>query len=341
MYSHLIEPTRAFGQPPVSGVIRQSLDDFVVDEVLGFELDGEGEHVCLHMRKRGMNTEEVARRIAKLAGVRQMDVSYAGLKDRYAVTTQWFSIYLSNKPEPDWHSLESEELTIVEVSRHGRKLRRGTLKANRFTLVVRQLQGDTVLLSERLEKVKTQGVPNYFGEQRFGRANLDRASDLFAKRIKVRDRHKKGMYFSAARSALFNAVLAYRVELATWNQAMVGEVMMLDGSHSVFNADEVDDTLIQRLREFDIHPTGPLWGRGRLATADEVLELEEQVLEPYFDWREGLENAGLKQERRALRLLPANMTWVLAEDALRLSFELPSGTYATSVLREITELTVS
>ncbi len=341
MYSHLIEPIRAFGQPPVSGVIRQSPDDFVVDEILGFELDGDGEHVCLRVQKRGMNTEEVSRRIAKLAGVRQMDVSYAGLKDRHAVTTQWFSIYLSNKPEPDWYSLESDELTIVKLTRHGRKLRRGTLKANRFTLVLRQIDGDVTLLAERLAQVKAQGVPNYFGEQRFGRANLARASDLFAKRIKVRDRHKKGMYLSAARSALFNAVLAYRVEQATWNRVLAGEVMMLDGSHSVFNADEVDDTLIRRVCEFDIHPTGPLWGRGRLATAGEVLALEEQVLEPYFDWCEGLENAGLKQERRSLRLLPSNMSWTEEEGALTLSFELASGTYATSVLREITELVVS
>jgi len=325
----------ALGKPEASGVIRSQPEDFQVDEDLGFELTGEGEHACLHIRKRNANTDFIAKQIARLAGVKNMDVSYAGLKDRNAVTTQWFSIYLSSKPEPDWTQLNCDEVEVIAVKRHNRKLRRGSLKGNHFKLVVRELQGDTSLLEQRLQTISNSGVPNYFGEQRFGRDNLAKATGLFNAEFKVKDRNKRSMYLSAARSAIFNEVLSKRVAAASWNQAVEGDLMMLDGSHSVFSVETVDDEIKRRIAEFDIHPTGSLWGRGRLATAAAAQQLEQQCADSFALFCDGLEKAGMKQERRALRLPVSNLEWQLDDNSLSLSFFLSSGSYATSVLREI------
>lgn len=325
----------ALGKPETSGVIRRQPEDFQVDEDLGFELTNEGEHVCLHVRKRNSNTDFIAKQIARLAGVKNMDVSYAGLKDRYAVTTQWFSVYLSNKPEPDWSQLNCDEVEVFEVVRHNRKLRRGSLKGNHFKLVVRELQGDTDFFEQRLQTVSVNGAPNYFGEQRFGRDNLAKATGMFNAEFKVKDRNKRSMYFSAARSAIFNEVLSRRVAAANWNQPLAGDVMMLNGSHSVFSVDAVDDEIKRRAAEFDIHPTGPLWGRGRLSTAADAQQLEQDCADSFALFCDGLEQAGMKQERRALRLPIGNLEWQLDDNSLSLRFFLTSGSYATSVLREL------
>lgn len=329
----------ALGKPEATGAIRTTPEDFQVNEIPGFELSGEGEHVCLHIRKRNSNTAFVAKQIARLADVKNMDVSYAGLKDRNAVTTQWFSVYLSNKPEPDWSLLNNDEIEVLSVCRHNRKLRRGALKGNRFKIIVRELQGDKEALEQRLQQIKTNGVPNYFGEQRFGRNNLEQASAMFSGQIKVRNRDKRSLYLSAARSAIFNEVLSQRVAAGNWNQALDGDVMMLNGSHSIFHAEIADETIHQRVAEHDIHPTGPLWGRGSLATTANALVLEQQVVESFQDWCHGLEQAGMKQERRALRLPVVDFSWIIEQDKLELSFFLPAGCYATSVLRELINYT--
>lgn len=324
-----------YAPPTVSGKIRSTPEDFQVDEVLGFEPSGEGEHACLLIRKRNTNTAFVAEQLARLAGIKPMDVSYAGLKDRHALTTQWFSLYLSNKPEPDWTKLNSAEIEVLQVTRHNRKLRRGTLQGNRFTLIVRELQGDLATLEPRLQRIATQGVPNYFGEQRFGYDNLDKVTAMFEGRIKVHDRNKRSMYLSSARSAIFNQLLSQRVAAGSWSSGLNGDMMMLDGSHSVFLAEEIDATLIQRLQEQDIHPTGPLWGKGELPSRGEVQALEQPLRELYPLFCNGLEQAGMKQERRALRLPVRELQWQIMAETLTLSFFLPSGSYATVVMREL------
>jgi len=331
----------ALGVPEASGLIRTAPEDFQVDEDLGFELTGEGEHVCLHIRKRNANTDFIAKQIARLAGVKSMDVSYAGLKDRHAVTTQWFSIYLANKPEPNWSQLNSDEVEVVKVLRHNRKLRRGSLKGNHFKLVLRELVGDQVLLEQRLQTISTMGVPNYFGEQRFGRDNLAKATGMFKAEFKVKDRNKRSMYLSAARSAIFNEVLSTRVAAGNWDQALAGDLMMLDGSHSVFAVETVDDEIRRRIAEHDIHPSGPLWGRGRLSTTADALQLEQQCAEKFALFCNGLEHAGMKQERRALRLPVRDLSWQFDEANLSLNFFLPSGCYATAVLRELINYTAN
>ena len=329
----------AAGPPPVAGLLRHRPEDFVVDEVLGFEPDGEGEHVLVRLQKRGANTDWAARQLARLAGVRPAAVGYAGLKDRHAVTSQWFSVQLAGRGEPDWSALAGEGLEVLAAARHRRKLRRGALAGNRFELVLRQLSGETGELEGRLQTVVERGVPNYFGAQRFGRGggNLERAEALFAGRLHERNRTRRGLYLSAARSFLFNQVLSRRVAEGSWDRALTGEVLVLAGSRSFFLAETPDAETERRLAEGDIDPSGPLWGRGELPSRGAARELEEAVVEPFPLFREGLEAAGMDQERRPLRLRPEGLEGGLEDGgrSLRLRFTLPAGAYATTVLREL------
>ncbi len=328
----------AHGGPLATGVIRHCPEDFIVDEIAGFEVDGEGEHVVLRIRKRNTNTDWLARQLARLAGVPARDVGYAGLKDRQAVTTQWFSVCLAGREEPDWADLNSEDISVLQVQRHSRKLRRGALRGNRFELRIREFAADAAQLDDRLRTIQARGVPNYFGEQRFGidGANLEQARAMFeGKRIK--SRHQRSMYLSAARSLLFNHLLAQRVERQSWNRAIPGDVMLLAGSNSYFVIDEVDDEIRRRVADFDIHPGGILWGRGRTESRGEAAALEAALAECFPLFCEGLERAGLKAARRALRVRPENLQWTHRPDRkqLELRFELPPGAYATAILREI------
>ncbi len=327
----------AYGQLHARGRLRATPEDFQVREEMDFAPDGAGEHVWLWVRKRGANTDWVARQLARRAGVPPGAVSYAGLKDRHAVTEQWFSVHLPGKADPDWSAGPGSDFAVLEATRHSRKLRRGALRGNAFRIVVRELGGDPAELAARFERIAATGVPNYFGEQRFGRegGNLERAAAMLEGREKVRDRQQRGLYLSAARSALFNAVLARRVVEGTWNQALPGEVLMLAGSHSIFAIEEADDAIRQRIAAFDLHPTGPLWGVGELLSTGAARDLETAVaaLLPLF--RDGLAAAGLEQERRALRLMVRDATLEWSEPGVAvLDFRLPAGAYATTVLRE-------
>lgn len=325
----------AHGGPALSGVMRAQPEDFFVDEDLGFVPEGQGEHFFLRVEKRGANTDFVAKELARYAGLSPDAVSYAGMKDRHAVTRQTFSVHLPGKTDPDWNALRHDEFQILEAPRHNRKLKRGALRGNRFVLRLRELRGDRAAADNILQAIRARGVPNYFGEQRFGRDgdNLDRARAMFAgKRV---PRHIQGILISSARSAIFNAVLAERVTRESWDRPMQGEVWMLDGSHSVFGPEELTPDLERRLAEFDIHPTGPMWGRGELRSRDAVLELEQAALAVLPGLTEGLEREGLKQERRSLRLRPENFAWTWSDESLELSFGLPAGAYATVVVREL------
>jgi len=330
----------AHGQPTLSGRLRAVPEDFQVREEIPFTLEGAGEHVWLWVRKRGANTDWVARRLAERAGVPPGAVSYAGLKDRHAVTEQWFSVHLPGRAEPDWSANPDSEFIVLNAVRHTRKLRRGALSGNAFRITLRDLAGDPDQLAARLNLVAATGVPNYFGEQRFGHegGNLEQAEAMLRGELKVRDRHQRGLYLSAARSALFNAVLARRVTDGTWNQPLPGEVLMLAGSHSIFAVDEVDETIRQRVAAFDLHPTGPLWGTGILRSGGPVRALEEAVAATLPVFRDGLAAAGLEQERRALRLAVRDATLEFPEPGVAvLAFRLPAGAYATTVLRELIE----
>jgi tRNA pseudouridine13 synthase len=326
----------AHGGPPLRGRMRASAEDFEVDEVLGFSADGHGEHALLRIEKRDANTEWVAQQLARAAGVAPMSVGYSGLKDRHAVTRQTFSVHLPGRPDPDWHALDIEGVRFLEVSRHSRKLKRGVHRSNRFRIRLCEIEGDRQAAELRFAALARDGVPNYFGEQRFGRngENLRGAHALFAGQRMGRS--QRGFALSAARSWLFNRVLAKRVADASWNQPLSGEVWMLCGTHSIFGPQRVDEELRERLARGDIDPTGPLWGRGELRSEAEVAAIETEVAQSEAALAEGLCNNDLRQERRSLRLQPIEFghEW-LPDGSLVLSFALPSGTFATSVLREI------
>lgn len=328
----------AFGAPLLTAKIRTTPDDFQVDELPAFEPSGEGEHLLLTLRKRGANTVHVAKVLARWAGLPDMAVSYAGMKDRHAVTTQRFSVHLPKRIAPDPALLASDEIEVVESTWHNRKLQRGALAGNRFKLVLRDVQGDAAAIDERLSLIAARGLPNWFGEQRFGRdgGNVPAALAMFGGRRMRPD--QRSLLLSAARSALFNQVLAERVAQGNWDAPLDGEVWMLDGSRSVFGPEPFTDLLADRLARFDIHPSGPLWGEGELRSSEAAAALELAAVsdEQSLALRAGLEGARLKQERRALRLRPAMLQhqW-LQPDVLELSFALPPGCYATAVLHEL------
>lgn len=333
---------RAYGDSVLRARFRSVPEDFVVEELPGFEPSGEGEHLLLEIEKRGMNTAFVAKLLARWADIAEMGVGYAGLKDRHAVTRQRFSVHLPKRIAPDLAALASDDLRVLSATWHSRKLPRGALAGNRFDLLLRDVRGDTDAIASRLQAIRAGGVPNYFGEQRFGHGhdNIEQALRLFAG-ARVR-REQRSIYLSAARSHLFNAVLAARISAGDWQGGREGEVWMLDGSQSVFGPEPMTDALAQRCAAQDIHATGPLWGRGELRSQGAVLALEQAALAPFTVIREGLEAAGLKQERRALRVPVQALEWQWpAPDQLRLSFQLPPGSYATEVLAELGEVSAS
>lgn len=306
----------AYGKPSARAKFRTELLDFIVVEQLGFELADEGEHLCLEIKKRGENTQWVADKLAKFLNVKSMDVGFCGMKDRHAETTQWFSVYLPREPEDtDWNrfkTLFELDVEILRKTRHTKKLRRGAHQGNAFKICLRDLlQQET--LEERLRKISEHGVPNYFGEQRFGRGgnNLTMAHRWLVDGETIRNRSKRSMAMSAARSYLFNLVLSERVKQNNWFKNVDGDVVENGCA------------------------TAPLWGRGRSKSTGAALALETEALAPFSRWCDQLEHVGLHQERRSLQLMPKHFCWDWQDSSLTLSFVLPPGQFATSVLREI------
>jgi tRNA pseudouridine13 synthase len=331
----------AWGGPAGSGRIRMQPEDFQVFEIPIVSPDGQGEHCWVHVRKRNSNTEWVARQLARFAGVTPSAVSYAGLKDRNAVTEQWFSVQLPGRPDPDWTSLTGQDFEVLTAKRHSRKLKTGALLGNRFCLRIRDVKATTAMLEARLQQVSAGGFPNYFGTQRFGHggANLVEAERLFKSPQSRLSRHKRGLYLSAVRAALFNQVLAARINDDCWNSALSGDALQLDGKSACFVADSIDDVIGHRLSNLEIHPTGPLCGDGDAMVTGEAARYEANVLKPYSEWVEGLKRFRLAAARRSLRIVPAGLQWRCDTDgSWVLEFSLPSGSYATSLLREIFEL---
>lgn len=326
----------ACGAVPLIARLRVAPEDFIVEEILGYDADGAGEHALLWVEKRGANTDWVARELARFAEVPPVNVGYAGLKDRHAVTRQAFSVQLPGRPDPDWSAFPHAEVKVLAATRHSRKLKRGALRGNRFVLTLREVCGEREAAERVLQQIAARGVPNYFGEQRFGRegGNLAQARAMFAGRRM--DRDKRSILLSAARSQIFNSVLAARVEQGTWDTALPGEIWSLAGSRSWFGPEPFGDALAGRLAQGDIHPSGPLWGEGEPPATDVVGALERQVAAEHADLAEGLVKARMEHERRALRLMPKDLRWRWLDDAtLELAFELPAGAYATAVIREL------
>lgn len=331
-----IELPYAFGGAPLAGRLRATPDDFFVDELVGFSATGSGEHWLVHIEKRAANTAWAVKRIATFAGLTERDIGYAGMKDRHAVTRQYFSVPVKKGVTLDWKSFADADVRILSAQRHARKVQRGALSGNRFVIVVRDIAGERDAADAVLSQIQHRGVPNYFGEQRFGRGggNIDKARAMFSGHRF--ERNERSILLSAARSEIFNAVLAQRVDQQNWDRAMTGDVFQLDGRSAIFGPEPIDEVLIDRLHRGEIHPTGPLWGRGDLRCTDSVAALEREVAASHADLCDGVAAAGMDQERRALRIRPRDLEWQWVEGgALSVAFSLPAGAYATSTLREV------
>lgn len=325
----------AYGSPAGEGEIRVLPEDFIVEETLSFEPSGNGEHVFLQIQKTGENTEFVARQLARFAQVRQRDIGFAGLKDRHAVTTQWFSVWLPKGEELNWQDFSNETIKVLTVTRHARKLKRGVLANNRFILTIRNWRGDEENTITQLNAIKNHGVPNYYGLQRFGHLgqNVVKALEMFAgKKI---GREQRSLYLSAARSFLFNQLLSTRIDEQNWASGLEGDVFMIEGSRSLFPCDMIDETISRRLAENQLHPTGTLFGKGNTRLTSTALMLEQNLFQKFSSFTQGLLEFDLETDRRALRVMLQNLTWQFGENTLKLSFNLPAGSYATSMLREI------
>ncbi len=325
-----------YGSPSGTGKLRSLPEDFKVYEDLSFEPSGAGEHVFLQIQKNGENTEFIARELARFTNVRQGDIGYAGLKDRYAIATQWFSAWLPGKSEPDWTAFETGNIKVLQTHRHARKLKRGVLSGNRFEIVIRDWRGDLEKTIEQLTLIKTGGIANYYGEQRFGNhgQNVNKALAMFSgDRVK---RAQRSLYLSAARSYLFNQILSGRIIRGTWNLAIPGDTFMFDRSQSHFKSLEPDPEILLRVATNAIHPTGALWGKGEVDVSADALIIEQAVIEANLELAQGLISNGVEKARRALRVNVENLEWqFIGNSALKLRFSLPAGSYATALLREI------
>jgi tRNA pseudouridine13 synthase len=332
----------------VSAKLKTLAEDFIVEEHIPVEFSGEGEHCWIYVKKTGCNTDWIAQQLARYCGVKKMAVAYAGLKDRHAVTSQWFSVQLPGKPAPQWSNFESfiaekgsaEKIQVLQSFRHNRKLQRGALKSNQFKITLRDLSDTSnetfEVLKQRCDAIAKHGVANYFGSQRFGRnySNLDQAIKLFSNPGFKLARHKRSIYLSAARSWLFNSILSARVNLAIWDRRLPGDVFMLDKKSACFK-DDADAGLDGRLDRNEIHPTAILWGEGDTMARLDAAALESQILDKFPVYLAGLLSARLQAQHRACRVVPGQLECYRQDDDFIVSFTLPAGSYATVVLGEI------
>lgn len=373
MFQEATNPPPAHGVALFNAVFKQSAADFQVYEELNIDFSGAGEHLYLQVEKSSMNTDEVLSFIQACYSLGSADVGLCGLKDRHSVSTQWFSVRTNevaelfvdkvstfNQQQADqWGEDDTQlkSMQLIRSERHSRKLRRGAHRCNHFDITLRAIQptldtGSDLLhaVSTRMDTISSQGFPAYIGPQRFGEnaRNLQRALQWLKNPRKRTSRQQRSLWLSSARSALFNVVCAARVKEQSWQQAKPGEPLVLDGSKSFFLSEGAgEDTeslkpesIEQRLAQFDVHPSAPWWGRGRSPALGSCAEFEQHVLQPFGTLLEGLERAGLEQERRAIRARASDVTinWLSTEE-LRLQFSLSPGLFATSLLRELVHLT--
>lgn len=323
--------------PKQTALLKAECADFVVKEQLGYDMSGDGEFVAVKVRKTDCNTLFVGEQLAKLAGISARNMSYAGLKDRKAVTEQWFSLQMPGQPTPDFSQFSLEGVEILEVTRHQRKIRIGSLQGNHFEILLRNAE-ETDELKERLDFLAKNGFPNYFTEQRFGRDgnNLTQALRWANGEIKVKDRNKRSFYLSAARSEMFNLIVSKRMELNLAQQILVGDVLQLNGSHSWFVVDESEDLaqLQQRLAQQDVLLTAPLIGEEEKSAVD----FEHEIFAQHQALFALMRQERMKAARRPILMQPQHFQWQFEPNGLRLQFALPAGSYATALIRELVNI---
>ena len=320
--------------PKQTALLKAECADFVVKEQLGYDMSGDGEFVAVKVRKTDCNTLFVGEQLAKFAGIFARNMSYAGLKDRKAVTEQWFSLQMPGQPTPDFSQFSLEGVEILDVTRHQRKIRIGSLQGNHFEILLRNVE-ETDELKVRLDFLAKNGFPNYFTEQRCGRDgnNLTQALRWANGEIKVKDRNKRSFYLSAARSEIFNLIVSKRMELNLAQQILVGDVLQLNGSHSWFVVDESEDLaqLQQRLAQQDVLLTAPLIGEEEKSAVD----FEHEIFAQHQALFALMRQERMKAARRPILMQPQNFQWQFEPNGLRLQFALPAGSYATALIREL------
>ena len=320
--------------PKQTALLKAECADFVVKEQLGYDMSGDGEFVAVKVRKTDCNTLFVGEQLAKFAGISAHNMSYAGLKDRKAVTEQWFSLQMPGQPTPDFSQFSLEGVEILDVTRHQRKIRIGSLQGNHFEILLRNAE-ETDELKVRLDFLAKNGFPNYFTEQRFGRDgnNLTQALRWANGEIKVKDRNKRSFYLSAARSEVFNLIVAKRIELGLAQQVLNGDVLQLNGSHSWFVVDESEDLaqLQRRLAQQDVLLTAPLIGEEEKSAVD----FEHEIFAQHQALFALMRQERMKAARRPILMQPQHFQWQFEPNGLRLQFALPSGSYATALIREL------
>lgn len=320
--------------PKQTALLKAECADFIVKEHLGYEMAGEGEFVALKVRKADANTVFVGEKLAQFAGISVRNMSYAGLKDRKAVTEQWFCLQMPGKPTPDFSGFQLEGVEILDITRHNRKIRIGSLAGNFFEILLRHAV-ETDELKERLKNLEKYGFPNYFTEQRFGRDghNLSEALRWARGEIQVKDRKKRSFYLSAARSEVFNLVVSERIKQGVADKVLPNDILQLKGSHSWFAADDTEDlnALQTRLEQGDLQLTAPLIGE----TAQRACSLENDIVQQHQDLIKLMTQERLKPARRALLEQAQDFNWQFEAGGLRLTFYLPAGSYATALVREL------
>jgi tRNA pseudouridine13 synthase len=329
---------RTSGKPKSTATFKLTPEDFQVDEYFDEPFSGEGEHIMLHIEKKGLNTEEVVKSLARLVNKPVKLISYAGLKDRHALTTQWLSIHAPGEEIDGVGELAGPGWKVLACDRHHKKIKPGFLAGNHFRMTLRDVTNVADLV-QCIERVNLSGVPNYFGEQRFGRdcGNMVKAEQLLVQGRRGKDRFLQGIYYSAARSWLYNLILAKRVRDLTWNTPVDGDVMQLNGSKSIFVIDKVDDEITQRVKAHDISPASPLPGKNKQMAQGAALNIINTIYADWQPWLNGLEKHGLEEAWRANILQVQQLQYVIQEQKVELSFTLPAGAYATVVLRELVD----
>jgi tRNA pseudouridine13 synthase len=334
-------PPFLHGGPLGRARFKSEPEDFVVEEILGFEPSGIGEHCLVWVEKRDLDSNAAAARLADALGIRRRLVSHCGLKDRHAVTRQWFSIHIPGQASPEAETLESDGLRVLRITRNTRKLRRGIHAGNRFTIRLRDPDFDPESASERWQAIIDRGAPNVFGPQRFGHGgrNVDKALAMFRGEFEPRDRLLRGIFLSAARSHLFNEVVAERLKRGSWDTPLEGEVYGFSDNGTILLPEKQRGDEIDRFHAGIVELTGPLWGSGELQSIGAVRAFEAEIAARHPELTAGLDAYGLRQERRVIRLRPVDPKPIEFDNGdLVFSFDLPRGAYATVLLRELAEL---
>ncbi|WP_293914399.1 tRNA pseudouridine(13) synthase TruD [Deinococcus sp.] len=318
--------------PGSGGVLRVQPEDFVVEERPTYLPGGSGDHLYLHIEKRGHTTAHLARELSAQLGVKARDLGIAGLKDRHAVTRQWIS--LPAKFEARLGEFSLDGVQILRTERHTNKLGLGHLRGNRFTVRVRGAPGTADQAAETLALLGAQGLPNYFGPQRFGLGGLNAEEGLRVLRgqSELRDPQVRRFLSSSVQSALFNRFVSLRLERGVFDRLLVGDMAKKHDTGGVFLVEDAPAESLRSGRN-EVSATGTLFGRKTKPLTSEAGALEAQVLAEFGLTPEVF--ASRKGDRRLTRIFMEDATLESQGDGYTVSFALPKGSFATSVLREL------